>query len=90
MNLINAQKVFLERIIIEIKKYYSGGYLWIPMQDYKERNEKICILYEKEESVRNIAKKMNFTERRILYWVWKLGTGGGEKSEEIKNGRFRG
>jgi len=65
MNHVNARKVFSERIIKEIQKYYSGGYLWIPKQDYKERNEKICALYEKGESVRNIAKKMNLTERRI-------------------------
>jgi Mor family transcriptional regulator len=65
MNHINAHKVFSERIIREIQKYYSGGYLWIPKQDYKERNEKICVLHKQGESVRDIAKKMNLTERRI-------------------------
>jgi Mor family transcriptional regulator len=65
MNHINAHKVFSERIIREIQKYYSGGYLWIPKQDYKERNKRICVLYERGESVRNIAEKMNLTERRI-------------------------
>ena len=64
MNHINARKVFSERIIKKIQKYYSGGYLWIPKQDYKEQNEKIYVLHKQEESLRNTAKKMNLIEQR--------------------------
>jgi DNA-binding NarL/FixJ family response regulator len=65
MNHINAREVFSERIIREIQRYYSGGYFWIPNQDYKERNEKIYGLRKNGKSIRDIAEKMNLTQRRI-------------------------
>jgi len=45
-------RFFSEKIIKEIQRYYSGRYLWIPKQDYKERNEKSCVLYERGNKVR--------------------------------------
>jgi len=59
MNHINAREVFSERIIREIQRYYSGRYLWIPKQDYKERNEKSCVLYERGTKVREKAPLLN-------------------------------
>ena len=48
MNHINARKVFSERIIREIQKYYSGGYLWLPRQDYKRTQwEDLCSLWKR-------------------------------------------
>ncbi|MEW6215890.1 MAG: hypothetical protein AB1478_11930 [Nitrospirota bacterium] len=65
MNHINAREVFPEKLVKEIQRYYSGGYLWISKQDYKERNEKICGLRKNGKSVRDIAEKMSLTDRRI-------------------------
>jgi len=61
----NAYDVFPKELVEEIKQYYSGGYLYIPKRDKKERNAEICALYERGVPVKEIAEKVGLTERRV-------------------------
>jgi len=73
MTHLNAHKVFSKKIIKEIWKYYFGRYPWVSNQDYEGHNKKICGLHRQGESVRNIAKKINVTQKIRLRLSTKLG-----------------
>ena len=75
MKHVNAREVFTPVLVKQIQKYYSGGYLWIPKQDFQERETKICA---SGESIRNIAERFKLTERRIRQIIH------GKENKEIK------
>jgi len=61
----NAHDIFPEEQVKEIKKHYSGGYIFIPKRSNKERDENIRALYESGAPVKAIAGEMGLTERRL-------------------------
>ena len=60
-----AADVIPPRLLKEIQKYYSGGYLRIPAVRNNDRNRQICMLRKKGFLHREIAEKMNLSERTI-------------------------
>jgi len=62
---VNVHDVFSAELVEEIQKHYSGGYLFIPKRNNKERDEEMRILYKSGASVKEIARKVNLTERRV-------------------------
>jgi hypothetical protein len=65
MRYVNARKVFTPKLVKQIQKYYYGGYLWKPKQNFKEQRAKICDIYACREFIRNTAEDLKLTERII-------------------------
>ncbi len=78
MKHINAREIFTPVLVKQIQKYYSGGYLWIPRQDFQERKAKICMRYAYGESINSIADKFKLTTRRVRQIIR------GKENKEIK------
>lgn len=57
MKHVNAREVFEPNMVKQVQKYYSGGYLWIPKQNFQERRAQIHRSYATGEPVNSIAKK---------------------------------
>ena len=58
-----AADVIPPRLLKEIQKYYSGGYLRIPAVGNNDRNRQIHKLRKKGLLHREIAEKMGISER---------------------------
>jgi len=69
----NAAEILPEELIREIRKYFTGGILWVPEAgaDNRERDELIVTLKNKGVTTKEIAGLAKLTPRHIRRIVLK-------------------
>jgi len=65
-----ALDILPPELVEQIQQYFKGGLLWIPCSkdNFRERNELIVLLVEKNVPVPEVAALAGVSER----WVWEL------------------